>query len=110
MSQARRHHERLARRAIHAPDLCCACRRAALHARKPRIAGLIKPHRAGRLVNELKGLAGNIDALPQVARSSDPAADYLLALAEAGQADYLVTGDNSGLLREMSGSCPRSPG
>jgi predicted nucleic acid-binding protein len=33
-----------------------------------------------------------------VKRSSDPDDDYLLALSEAGQADYLVTGDKDGLL------------
>jgi putative PIN family toxin of toxin-antitoxin system len=65
---------------------------------KPRIAERIKPHRAGRLVNEIKDLAEHIAELPDVKRSSDPDDDYLLALAEAGQADYLVTGDKSGLL------------
>ena len=65
---------------------------------KPKIAALIKPHKAGRLVNELKELAENIDELPEVERSADPDDDYLLALSEAGQADYLVTGDKGGLL------------
>lgn len=65
---------------------------------KPRIAERIKPHKAGRLVNELKELAKAIDPLPRVERSADPDDDYLLALAEAGQADYLVTGDKRGLL------------
>ncbi len=36
--------------------------------------------------------------LPRVKRSPDPGDNYLLALAEAGEADYLVTGDKSGLL------------
>jgi uncharacterized protein len=49
-------------------------------------------------VNQIKRLAENIEVLPKVERSSDPGDDYLLALAEAGQADYLVTGDQSGLL------------
>jgi uncharacterized protein len=65
---------------------------------KPRIAERIKPYKAGRLVNEVKDLAKNIDELPEVKRSGDPDDDYLLALSEAGQADYLVTGDKSGLL------------
>lgn len=65
---------------------------------KPKIAAFVQPYKAGRLVNELKELAENIQALPEVGRSSDPDDDYLLALAEAGQADYLVTGDKSGLL------------
>lgn len=66
--------------------------------RKPAIAERIRPHRAGRLVNQLRRLAEAVESLPQVKRSSDPDDDFLLALAEAGNADYLVTGDKSGLL------------
>ncbi len=58
----------------------------------------IKPHKAGRLVNQVKKLAEDIDPLPRVERSPDPTDDFLLALSEAGKADYLVTGDKSGLL------------
>jgi uncharacterized protein len=65
---------------------------------KPRVAGLVKPYQAGRLVNQVKKLAADIDPLPHVERSPDPTDDFLLALSEAGQADYLVTGDKSGLL------------
>lgn len=65
---------------------------------KPRVADLIKPYKAGRLVNQIKKLAQEIASLPSVERSPDPADDFLLALCEAGRADYLVTGDNSGLL------------
>jgi predicted nucleic acid-binding protein len=59
---------------------------------------LIKPHKAGRLVNQIKLLAAEMDLLPRVQRSPDPTDDFLLALSEAGKADYLVTGDKSGLL------------
>jgi len=52
-------------------------------------------------VNQLKELAEFIDPLPQVKRSPDPEDDFLLALCEAGKADYLVTGDKSGLLSLM---------
>ena len=65
---------------------------------KPRVAELIKPYRAGRLVNQIKNLAEHIGSLPRVKRSPDPNDDFLLALSEAGKADYLVTGDKSGLL------------
>ena len=65
---------------------------------KPRVAALIKPHKAGRLVNQVKRLAEDVAPLPAVERSPDPDDDYLLAMAESGQADYLVTGDKSGLL------------
>jgi uncharacterized protein len=70
--------------------------RATLH--KPRIVELIKPHKAGRLVNQVRKLAEDVDPLPRVERSPDPDDDYLLALSEAGKADYLVTGDKNGLL------------
>jgi len=62
------------------------------------IAARIKPYKAGRLVNDLKHLAETIGRLPRVERSPDPTDDFLLALSEAGKADYLVTGDKSGLL------------
>jgi putative PIN family toxin of toxin-antitoxin system len=65
---------------------------------KPRVAELVKPYQAGRLVNQIKWLAEDAGVLPPVNRSSDPTDDFLLALCEAGNADYLVTGDKSGLL------------
>ena len=70
--------------------------KATLH--KPAIAARIKPYNAGRLVKALKELAETIGPLPRVERSPDPTDDFLLALSEAGRADYLVTGDKSGLL------------
>ncbi|HEY2547854.1 MAG TPA: putative toxin-antitoxin system toxin component, PIN family [Candidatus Acidoferrum sp.] len=65
---------------------------------KPRIANLIRPYKAGRLINQIKKLALQIPSLPRVQRSPDPDDNFVLALAEAGAADYLVTGDKSGLL------------
>jgi putative PIN family toxin of toxin-antitoxin system len=66
--------------------------------RKQTLAARIKPNKAGRLVNELKEFAEVVGSLPRVKRSPDPTDDFLLALSEAGRADYLVTGDKSGLL------------
>jgi uncharacterized protein len=66
--------------------------------RKPTIAQRIKPYNAGELVNEIKELAEFVKVLPRVRRSPDPTDDFLLALCEAGAADFLVTGDRSGLL------------
>jgi len=66
--------------------------------RKPALAERIKPYKAGGLVNEMKKLAESVDALPRVRRSPDLTDDFLLALCEAGRADYLVTGDKTGLL------------
>lgn len=67
--------------------------------RYPRIRARLHPAVAGRLVNRLRNVAVMVNDLPKVDRSPDPDDNYLLALSEAGQADYLVTGgDISGLL------------
>jgi uncharacterized protein len=65
---------------------------------KPRVAEFIKPYKAGRLVNQMRKLAEAVGPLPRVERSPDPTDDFLLTLSEAGKANYLVTGDKSGLL------------
>ena len=51
------------------------------------------PALAGRLVNQLRDLAIVVAKLPKVDRSPDPDDNHLLALAEAGEAQFLVTGD-----------------
>ena len=66
--------------------------------RDPKLCKRVKPAEAGTLVNELRALALIPKRLPKIERSSDPQDDFLLALAEAAGADYLVTGDKSGLL------------
>ena len=53
--------------------------------RKPAIAERIKPYKAGRLMNELKGLAEDVGVLPRVQRSPDPTDDFLLAMSETGK-------------------------
>lgn len=52
----------------------------------------------GRMINDLRRLAVMGDPLPAVTVSPDPEDNYLLALAEVTRADFLVTGDKSGLL------------
>ena len=54
----------------------------------------IRPMEAGRMVNDLRNLAVMLERLPTV----DPYDNYLLAMAAAGDADYLVTGDKRDLL------------
>src|SRR5574337_546491 len=66
--------------------------------RRPFFRERIKAAEAGRLVNDLRRLALMGDPLPVVQRSPDADDDWLLALAEKIQADYLVTGDRSDLL------------
>jgi len=53
---------------------------------------------AGRLVNDLRRLATLVSDLPEVEVSRDPYDNFLLAMAEAAQADLLVTGDKRDLL------------
>jgi uncharacterized protein len=74
--------------------------------RRVAVALRIKPAEAGRLVNSLRDLALVVDDLPAVKRSPDPKDDFILALADAGAARYVVTGDKSGLLalREHGGA------
>lgn len=66
--------------------------------RYPRIRERLAPAIAGRLVNDLRALATTVDKLPVIEISSDPDDNYLLALAAAGAADFLVTGDKRDLL------------
>jgi putative PIN family toxin of toxin-antitoxin system len=66
--------------------------------RYPRLRERLSPPLAGRLINELRDLAHVVAHLPKVAVSPDPFDTYLLATAAAGAADFLVTGDKSGLL------------
>ena len=62
----------------------------------------VSPHRSGwepaAIYTRSKKLAEDVGQLPRLKRSPDPGDNYLLALAEASKADYLVTGDKSGLL------------
>jgi putative PIN family toxin of toxin-antitoxin system len=66
--------------------------------RTARIRARIKPAKIGRLVNEVRVNALVMGGLEPIDKSRDPFDNYLLALAEAGKADFLVTGDKAGLL------------
>jgi putative PIN family toxin of toxin-antitoxin system len=66
--------------------------------RYPRFKAILQPHRVGAMVNNLQR-ALVLDALPTVAELADPFDTFLVAMAVAGDADYLVTGDlRAGLL------------
>lgn len=67
-------------------------------ARRPGLRQLIVPARVGAFINDLRELADVLIRLPVVDRSADPADNFLLAMAEGGKADYLVTGDKRHVL------------
>jgi putative PIN family toxin of toxin-antitoxin system len=66
--------------------------------RYDKMRAYIEPAAAGTLFNELRNVAQHVGKLPRVQRSPDAGDDYLLALAQVADAEYLVTGDRSGLL------------
>jgi len=66
--------------------------------RYPKIRERLTPALAGRLINELRNIAVLLKNLPTVTVCQDPHDDYLLAMAAAGAADFLVTGDKRDLL------------
>jgi hypothetical protein len=66
--------------------------------RYERVKKFLKPTEAGNLVNGLKRHATVLAELPEVDLSRDPQDNPVIAMAVAGQADYLVTGDRRGLL------------
>jgi putative PIN family toxin of toxin-antitoxin system len=66
--------------------------------RYPRVRSLIEPAAAGAMLNALAAVAIVLDKLPAVDRSPDAGDNFVLAMAEAGEADYLVTGDRRDLL------------
>jgi putative PIN family toxin of toxin-antitoxin system len=66
--------------------------------RHPRLRRYIEPAIAGGLVNDLRHFAVPVTKLPNVEVSGDPSDNFLLAMAEAGRADYLATGDKRDVL------------
>jgi uncharacterized protein len=67
-------------------------------ARRSHVRVRIIPSNVGRLINDLRRLAWVVSELPAVDRSPDPADNFLLAIAQGGKADYLVSGDRRGVL------------
>lgn len=66
--------------------------------RYPRLKSFIEPAAAGAMYNELRRLAVLLESLPVVDASKDQQDNFLLAMAQAGEADVLVTGDKHDLL------------
>jgi putative PIN family toxin of toxin-antitoxin system len=66
--------------------------------RYPKLRERLAPALAGRLINEVRDLAVILTGLPEVTACADPYDNYLLGLAKAGRADFLVTGDKRDVL------------
>ena len=70
--------------------------------RYPKLKTILPAHRVGTMVNNLQR-ALVLDVLPPLpagVEADDPNDTFLLAMALAGEADYLVTGDRcAGLLQ-----------
>ncbi len=66
--------------------------------RYARVKKFLRPTEVGNLVNGLKRHATVLVELPELDLSRDPQDNPVIAMAIAGKADYLVTGDRRGLL------------
>lgn len=73
--------------------------------RYPKLRQILPPHRIGTLVNHLQQayVLEKLPSLPDDLHLDDADDVFLLAMAQAGEADYLVTGDRrAGLLQRGS--------
>lgn len=73
--------------------------------RYPKLRAILPAHRIGTMVNNLQRavVLGPLPPLPEGIEADDPDDAFLLAMALAAQADYLVTGDRrAGLLQRAS--------
>ena len=66
--------------------------------RYPKLRRFLKPAEAGNLVSGLRHQATILETWPPMDLSTDPDDNPVLAMAEASQAQYLVTGDKKDLL------------
>ena len=70
--------------------------------RYPKLKTILPAHRVGTMVNNMQRtiVLGTLPPLPDGMDLKDPNDTFLLAMALASEADYLVTGDRrAGLLR-----------
>ena len=73
--------------------------------RYPKLKTILPAHRVGTMVNNLQRavVLDLLPPLPEGVEANDPNDAFLLAMALAGEADYLVTGDRrAGLLQRGS--------
>jgi putative PIN family toxin of toxin-antitoxin system len=68
--------------------------------RYPKFQAVLQPHQVGAMINNLQR-AIVLDRPTSDVEADDPSDTFLLAIALAGDADYLVTGDRrAGLLQQ----------
>lgn len=70
--------------------------------RYPKLKTILPAHRIGTMVNNMQRaiVLGALPSLPDAMEINDPNDAFLLAMALASEADYLVTGDGrAGLLQ-----------
>jgi putative PIN family toxin of toxin-antitoxin system len=70
--------------------------------RYPKLKSILPAHRVGTMVNNLQRaiVLETLPPLPEDVETNDPNDAFLLAMALASEADYLVTGDRrAGLLQ-----------
>lgn len=73
--------------------------------RYPKLKTILPAHRISTMVNNMQRaiVLETLPPLPDGIEASDPNDEFLLAMALAGEADYLVTGDRrAGLLQRGS--------
>ena len=61
--------------------------------RYPKFKAILQPSQVGTMINHLQHTI-ILENLPQVAEVKDPHDEFLVAMAIAGKADYLITGDH----------------
>jgi putative PIN family toxin of toxin-antitoxin system len=66
--------------------------------RYPKIRERLVPAIAGRLINDMRSITVMVHDLPKVTACTDPYDNFLLAIAKAGRADFLVIGDKRDVL------------
>lgn len=70
--------------------------------RYPKFKAILPPHRVGAMMNNMQRaiVLEHLQNLPEDIKVDDPDDAFLLAMAMAGNTDYLVTGDRrAGLLQ-----------
>lgn len=67
--------------------------------RYPTIRRLITVSEAGRMINQIRSLATLVEPARTPVVSRDATDDFLFAITESADGDYIVTGDKSGVLR-----------